>query len=1060
MLKVVTGRFHPSLESAFVDQIQRIKTVDPWTKVAIVVPSTAILDRIRRLLAVDHGLSLLNVYLLTFHQLALRLADERRGAASAPLRIVGDLFFEQLVRQLVEERLARTPALRALRHSFGTWAALWSTIRDLKDGGVNPVIALDAVDDGCFGGDDQEWLQALFSLQAAIQQASAGLNVGTADDLAEALVSVVPTSPFLAALGQAYYYGFYDLTQVQLSLFQAVSANIPTTLFFPLGKGPSCAFARRFFDRHIQPLLGSDPSIQCEVSETVEQPPELSVHSAIGPEEELAVTCRTILDLVETYGYRFDEIGIVARTLDAYTSSMQSMFDRHRIPFVTTARRPLIHQPLCKILLLLAALPLNDFYRTGVLEVVTSPFYAGPLLPDGTRSPAYRPEQWKAAIEALNITHGLDEWRRLERCCQATLELDGGGDETGALGPVSVAPDVIALLWQTVSRVLAACAALPRQGACGTLVQALRALAEEHLRCSADSREEDPRQEVSPSAAQWSAIDQTLTGLAELNLIGHELTWSAFVELLTHAFERETVPLQPVAQHGVMFMDAMAARGLPFKALFVLGLNEKVFPRYIREDPFLRDGHRRVLETTLGYKVDEKLTGYDEETFLFTLLSQAASRRLCVSFQRAEESGRLMAPSPFISDIRQRSGASAPPIDIIPRRVTERVAQRPTMSRFLPPTDLAQWMAVGDQDPVDLLRATGREAAMFGDGIRTLARIEEQHHMLTAFDGVTGPLETHWTRLVNRGIAPTPLERYARCPFRYFSADVLRLTPVRMSGSDEPDARVLGTFCHGALRRCYELLLPTGWPEKPVTDDTIDWCIETAVEEAAGDVERQHRTGHYLLWELAKASIVDVMTAAIDEDTRAYAHAPFTPVAFEIAAEGSLTDVPGHEQTPLKIRGRIDRLDRHRGSGALRVVDYKLKVGKSISPEDRYLKQSAIRGYRLQPPLYALLKIPDHGTPQEVQLVFLAPSWTSPVARSSFGAELWDTDMGARLRNTLGRLITGIREGLFFIMPDSYCETCEYRVACRREHLPTWWRTSRAAPSKELASLRTLQVEP
>lgn len=346
MLKVVTGRFHPSLESAFVDQIQRIKTVDPWTKVAIVVPSTAILDRIRRLLAVDHGLSLLNVYLLTFHQLALRLADERRGAASAPLRIVGDLFFEQLVRQLVEERLARTPAFRALRHSFGTWAALWSTIRDLKDGGVNPAIALDAVDDGCFGRDDQEWLQALFSLQAAIQQASAGLNVGTADDLAEALVSVVPTSPFLASLGQAYYYGFYDLTQVQLSLFQAVSANIPTTLFFPLGKGPSCAFARRFFDRHIQPLLGSDPPIQCEVSETVEQPPELSVQSVIGPEEELAVTCRTILDLVETYGYRFDEIGIVARTLDAYTSSMQSMFDRHRIPFVTTARRPLIHQPL------------------------------------------------------------------------------------------------------------------------------------------------------------------------------------------------------------------------------------------------------------------------------------------------------------------------------------------------------------------------------------------------------------------------------------------------------------------------------------------------------------------------------------------------------------------------------------------------------------------------------------------------------------------------------------------------------------------------------------------
>jgi len=44
------------------------------------------------------------------------------------------------------------------------------------------------------------------------------------------------------------------------------------------------------------------------------------------------------------------------------------VFNRHRIPITTTARRPLIHHPLCKTLLLLAALPVNDFYRTAVLE--------------------------------------------------------------------------------------------------------------------------------------------------------------------------------------------------------------------------------------------------------------------------------------------------------------------------------------------------------------------------------------------------------------------------------------------------------------------------------------------------------------------------------------------------------------------------------------------------------------------------------------------------------------------------------------------------------------------
>lgn len=1060
MLKVVTGRFHPSLESAFVEQIQRIKSADPWARLAIVVPSQPILDRIRRLLAVEHRLSLLNVYLLTFHQLALRLDDERRDDhADPPLRIVGELFFEYLVRHLVEQRLVESPALRQLVHSFGTWTALWSTIRDLKDGGVDPATALQALGEGCFGGEDEEWLQALFSLLGSVQEVCADLKVGTADDLAEALASVVPASPFLASLSHVCYYGFYDLTQVQLTLFQAVSASAPTTLFFPLEKDPPYAFARRFFDRHIQPLLGSHPPVDLSASERDVPPAELFVQSVIGPEEELSVTCRTILDLVETGGYRFDEIGVVARTLDPYCSLLQTIFDRHRIPLVTTARRPLLHQPLCKTLLLLASLPLNDYYRADVLDVVTSPFYAGAVLPAGGCSPAYRPEQWKAVVTALNITHGIAEWKRLERICHSPLELDGGGDETGALGPFQIAPEGIALLWTSVSRLLTSCAALPPRGTYGTLLQALQRLIAEHLHRPDGTQEQDVALQVSALTAQWEIIDQTLTSLADLNLLGPDLTWAEFVDLLTHAFERATVPLQPVCHQGVMFIETMAARGLPFKALFVLGLNEKVFPRYIREDAFLRDRHRRVLEATLGYKIDEKLTGYDEEALLFLLLDQAATRRLCLSFQRADDSGRLLAPSPYLNDARQRSRGPGHPMEIVPRRLTERVAQRPTMSRFLPPTDLAQWLAFNDQDPTDLLRATGREAAMFRDGLHALARTEEEHHTLTAFDGVTGPLEKHWSGVVDRGIAPTPLERYARCPFRYFSADVLRLAPVRVPASSELDARVLGTVCHGALRRCYELLLPTGWPAKPVTDDTIDWCIETAVEEAAGDVERQHRTGHYLLWEMAKASIIDVMTAAVDEDACAYRSAPFIPIAFEVMAEGTIADVPDNGQTPLKIRGRVDRLDRHRESGALRIIDYKLKIGKSISSEDRHLVQSAIRGYRLQPPLYVRLQIQDYGMPHQVQLYFLAPHWKSPVARSSFDADAWSADTGIQLRNTLGRLINGIRNGRFFIMPDTYCDTCEFRVACRREHLPTWWRASRAVEAKELAALRTLQVD-
>jgi ATP-dependent helicase/nuclease subunit B len=87
---------------------------------------------------------------------------------------------------------------------------------------------------------------------------------------------------------------------------------------------------------------------------------------------------------------------------------------------------------------------------------------------------------------------------------------------------------------------------------------------------------------------------------------------------------------------------------LCFRALFIIGLNEGVFPRTVREDAFLRDRDREVLERDLGYKANQKLAAFDEEKLLFTLLVQAARERLYCLFQRSDESGRVLAPSWYL----------------------------------------------------------------------------------------------------------------------------------------------------------------------------------------------------------------------------------------------------------------------------------------------------------------------------------------------------------------------------------------------------------------------------
>ena len=1053
MLRVITGRFHPTLESALVEHLTRIKTTDPLALLAIFVPSRPLADRLRTVLAVEHRLSLLNVHVLTFHQLALRLAEEVPARSSLP-RVVDELFFEQLVRHIVRSKLTSQAPLQRIGQSSGTWGALWATIRDLKDAGVDPVQVLQGLRESYFEEEDQEWLGALVSLYAAVKEAGKTLGIGTPDDLAEALIPFVPTASFLQPLKAVFYYGFYDLTQVQLSLFEAIGRAKDTTLFFPLENDLAYGFARRFFDRYIQPLVTSDDAtirLEQESSTVSPSPVQLTLRSVIGVEEELATTCRTILDLVETNGYRFDEIGVTARTLDPYSPHLQSIFDRHRIPFRTTASRPLIQEPICKLLLQLTSLPLKDFYRASVLDVVTSPLYATDLYDD--LSVAYRPEQWKLLVQTLHITHGVEEWQRLEQASHVSLLLDG---EESLVDSLAITPEVIKLLWQVVSQLMQDCAGLPSSGTIGQLVTACRALVHQRLRqpeVTASTAEDSP---LTRQAMTWDAIDRIWTTLMELEPLNEEMTWAEFVELLTHTLERTSIPLHDGSSQGVMVFDVMAARGVPCRALFVLGLNDKVFPRYIREDAFLRDRHRRVLDATLGFKIDEKLTAYREETLLFHLCCQAVSQRLYLFYQRADEAGRMLAASPCLGDVRRRFGQDEHSVEMVPRRLSDRVSQRPTLTLFLPPAELTQWLVINGQDPTDLVQALGRDVETFRHAAAARERIEEDGTLLNPFDGMTGAIESHWAGLLERGLAPTPLERYARCPFQYFAADVLRLEPSRMVMSQEPDAALVGTLCHAVLRRCYEQLVKVGWPVERVASDRVAETIRASVEQAAADLEAQHRTGHHLLWELAKELVRALVTQVVKADEEEQAEHPYQPIAFEVDEIGT---VPGVlNEGLLTIRGRIDRLDRHRDSGALRVLDYKFKTGTTMKSEDRNLVQSAVRGYRLQPPLYSCLTVPEQPKPHQVQFLFLAPQWSSPISRSTFETLSWTVATGTLIQNTIKTLVEGIRAGRFFILPDGYCDHCEFRTACRREHAPTWWRAYRATEPKALKLIRLQKI--
>src|SRR5262245_52193652 len=162
LMKTVLGPFHPHLENALAEEIRAQKADNPLLPLLILVPSDSLRRRLKILLTREQNLSLVNLQLLTFHQLSSRLSSEINGVNLPILR--DDLFLEEVLRQIIQPKLTGTEAFAGIEERAGGCAALWQTLRDLRDGMVEPSVALEALREGHFAARTSERTSDLLAL--------------------------------------------------------------------------------------------------------------------------------------------------------------------------------------------------------------------------------------------------------------------------------------------------------------------------------------------------------------------------------------------------------------------------------------------------------------------------------------------------------------------------------------------------------------------------------------------------------------------------------------------------------------------------------------------------------------------------------------------------------------------------------------------------------------------------------------------------------------------------------------------------------------------------------
>lgn len=1021
MLTITCGPY-PRLEAALADDLIALKAADPLAPVIIVVPSDSLRRRIVRLLAGERKCAFLGVSVLTFHQLSRRLVEESTRQPLPPL--VDDQAYEELMRWLLDRKNAGH-AFAGVAATRGGGAALWQTLRDLKDAKVPPRALAEAVAESLFPSDDASRLAGLAGLYGEVLSAAETAGWVDYTDLDVSAAAAAPSSGMLKAQRLVAYYGFYDVTQAQYDVLRAVSAAADASVYFPFVSGdPSWAFADRFLSRYLTGLSarpvrfldGPGPSR-----------PSVTLVSCSGVTDEVRACAKAILALVEDEGLAIEDIGVVSRSLDPYADAIAREFARHHLPLVTTATRPLARHPLAQAALRLARIAEGAPAREDVIDFVASPWCRVERLAPHVRVDA---ALWDELARSVGVRHGYESWARLA----ALVGPDRAPEtESSARGAQAAA------LLRVVDGLRKMCEALPDAAAGSSHADAWRGLLESLLGIEreADASDDAPDGDDAVASAVLAAFDAP----ARLDVVTAAMTRAAYLDMVRRRIESTALPLTDPHARGVQVMDAASARGTACRALFLLGLNEGVFPRVIREDAFLRDQERRLIETTLGYKIPEKLAGYEEERLLFAALMGGGRDRVVLSTQRADDSGRALAPSWYVAPWRDQA-SNTPRVDV-PRRTREkpRVAPFARVDRLTPHEALVLAELVG-AGPEAVADARTREWLVRAASCR--AAIEAWATTFSAFDGDVGTPEAWLARQREAGYAATGLATYAACPWQFFVTGVLGVSPPADAEAHAgPTARDWGLLAHEAIARA-------------ARDSASD--VNAIWRELCARYARRAGIGYPLVWDLAVERIGLVVAEVAADDAAERDRSGYTVIETEVALRGELGADPA-----VPIQGRLDRLDQG-ADGSLRVVDWKFRDTRGTNRRNELVAE-ALRGRGLQPPIYEALArryaITRLGRPAaESAAVVYEVGVNEPgggIQREPYAP---DPDTRTRILGTVRALVDGIEHGVFPMHPDTHCAWCAVAASCRRRHAPSRARAERDPRSVGLDRIRRAPVRP
>ena len=419
----------------------------------------------------------------------------------------------------------------------------------------------------------------------------------------------------------------------------------------------------------------------------------------------------------------------------------------------------------------------------------------------------------------------------------------------------------------------------------------------------------------------WKITMQVLDEI--VMVLGNEsITFEKYMYTLQSGFNSASLGSIPMSKDQVVIGDVDRSRSHKVKVCFIIGLNDGNFPSINKSEGFLNDDDREKIKEIGVELAKGTVERIYEDNFNIYKAFTTPEEKLVLSYASSDFDGKSLRPSTLISKIKKMYPTLKEESDIIEKNnditiknaTFEKLLENLRKFRDGEEIDI-QWFIVYDifyndpkwsdklQNAIQALNYTNKPEKI------TKENIDKMY-------GNT--LKTSVSRL----------EQYRRCPFSYYLKYGLKLNDKDESKIETVDT---GTFLHDIIDSFFTELDLNGLSAKDISNEQIEEIIEAII------TEKLKLNKNYIFKTSARyINLVNrlkkVVITSIKYIVQTIKQSSFDVFGHEVEfGEGTKykpIKVSTKSGKTVEITGKIDRIDIAKNADGtyVRIIDYKSSI--------------------------------------------------------------------------------------------------------------------------------------